>query len=121
MDTIVMTRGDDRTIDVTVTDKDGAAVNLNTVTALWFTVKSKVTDVDDSAMIRKTLGAGITVVSAPAGTAKIAIDAADTRNWPGKRGQTFFWDLQGKDNSGKIITLDRGVFVLTADVTRAYS
>lgn len=116
-----MTRGDDRVIDVTVTDKDGAPVNLATVSALWFTVKSKVTDLDGMSIIRKTLGAGITVVNASLGTAKVAIDAADTRDWPGKRGQTFFWDLQGKDNSGKIITLDRGVFVVMADVTRAYA
>lgn len=115
-----MTRGDDRIIDITVTDKDGVAVNLTGV-SLWFTVKTFLTDVDDSSIIRKTLGSGITVVSAPAGTAKIAIDAADTRDWPGKRGQTFFWDLQGKDNTGKIVTLDHGTFVLKADVTRAYS
>lgn len=120
MDTIIMTRGDSRTLDLHVVDKEGVNVDLSSV-FLWFTAKLSLEDGDDTAILRKTSsGGGIVVVDAAQGTAKIDLSPADTIAIPGKQGLTLFWDLQSKSNSGLIATLDHGTMVILAGVTRSY-
>lgn len=121
MDTVIMTRGDTRTLELTIVDVDTHAVDLTDV-YLWFTAKRSLNDTDDQAILRKTsaLGGGITVTDAAGGLAKIDLVPADTIDIPGTQGLTLFWDLQSKSSSDAIVTLDEGVMVIKAGVTRSY-
>lgn len=120
MDTIVMTRGDSRTLDIHVVDKLGVDVDLTSV-FLWFTAKLSLEDGDDTAILRKTTGGGgITITDAAHGGATVTLAPADTLNIPGKQGLSLFWDLQSRSNSGLIATLDQGTMVIKAGATRSY-
>lgn len=120
LETLILTRGDDRTLELTIVDKEGAAVNL-TDTYLWFTAKVSLNDSDDEAVIFKTTGGGgITITDASGGLAEITLAPIDTINIPGRQSLTLFWDLQSKSSSDKITTLDGGTMVIKAGVTRTY-
>ena len=69
--------GDDQIWDVQVT-QDGSPLNLGGMLAATFLVKNSVDDPDGAAIITKTLGSGIAIVSAPGGTLTITVTAADT-------------------------------------------
>jgi hypothetical protein len=113
-----MTRGDDRILQVTCTDKDDLPVDITDV-FLWFTAKASVTDADSAAPIRKTSSSGIDIVDAAQGTATVTLVPSDTINvdLPSRKGTILYWDVQGRDVDNKIITLDRGIMVVEADVT----
>lgn len=120
MDTIIMTRGDSRVVDLHVVDKEGADVDLTSVT-LWFTAKLSLEVADSSAIIRKTTGGGgIAITDAAHGVGTITFAPADTISIEGKQGLTLFWDLQSKTVAGLVTTLDSGTMVIKAGVTRDY-
>ena len=120
-DAIVMTRGDDRTLQITAYDKNGDLADLTDVD-LRFTAKISLADPDARAVLYKTrAGGGISVVGDPTdGVAEVALDAADTASL--LNGQALFWDLQSKLPPGggsKVTTLASGVLIVKADVTRS--
>ena len=111
------TRGDDETYELTILAADQQPVNL-TGAQLWFTAKRSHHHSDAEAIIRKTIGAGITVVDAAAGRADVKVDAADTAGLPADQLQ-LVWDCQLKDASGQVSTVDSGRLVIVPDVTVA--
>lgn len=117
MSELIAIRGDDEIYDVEFKMPDGTTpLNLTGVQGIWFTAKRSSLDPDADALVQKSLGSGITVVSAPAGTATITIDAADTVDI---EPTVLVWDAQVKDSLGKIRTAAQGTLKITADVTRA--
>lgn len=118
VDALVMTRGDDRTFEITALDKDGDPANLTDVD-LWFTAKRSPLDLDLNAVIQKTVGAGITIVGDPTdGIAAISVLAADTLALD-DQGAVLFWDLQSRTVTLLVTTLARGTLVVTGDITRS--
>lgn len=74
-----MYAGDDRTLIVTVLDRDGDAVVITSATIKWQASRSK----GKTASISKTTSSGITISDGPNGVFEITIDAADTENLKG--------------------------------------
>jgi len=110
-------RGDDETIDLTITDDEGDPVDLTGV-SLWMTVKSNPADADALAIFQKTIGDGITVTSTSDGTATINIEDDDTSPLPAP--WSGYYDVQ-LGSSGVIKTIASGAFAVTADITRTTS
>lgn len=114
MSVLVGIRGDDEIYDIEFKMPDGVSpLNLTGAQSIKFTAKRS--SLDEQAMIQKALGAGITVVSAVAGTATIAIDAIDTW-WI--EPTTLAWDCEIVDSAGKTRTAATGSLQLLGDVTR---
>jgi hypothetical protein len=110
-----ITRGDDETIAIAVTDQDtGAVVDLTGSTLRWM-VKSLPGDADAAALLSKTNGAGITLTNASQGLATIAVAATDTA---ALAAGMYWWELQGR-LAGLISTLASGRIKLRADLVRA--
>jgi hypothetical protein len=109
-----ITRGDDESIDVAVTDPDNddAPVDL-TDQELTFMVKEHPDDDDDDALIEKTTGAGITVADPETGVAVISIASEDTADISG----TKYWELQV--SGGSTQTLAGGRITIVPDLVRA--
>ncbi len=116
MATLAMTRGDRRTILVTVTDVNGDPVNLASY-LIRFTAKRKVRDSDSSAVIAKSIGDGVTVTDAPGGLLSITIDPEDTSGLPSVS-TTLVWDMQVNGGGGPE-TIVSGTLLITPDVTRS--
>jgi len=118
MSDITRKRGDTVILPFTATHGSGV-LNL-TGAELWFTAKDGIKDNDVDAIIQKTIGNGITVLSAIAGTLEVKIEPADTEeiNIAGSE-KSFVWDLQVKTADDDVYTLDSGTLTLTPDVTRA--
>ena len=88
---------------------------------LWFTAKYQAVDADQNAVIQQdnaTVG-GVVVVG-PATNGNIAVTAAplSTRGFPDAP-VTLVYDIQGKDGSGRIFTMETGTLTVAPDVTRA--
>jgi hypothetical protein len=104
---LTMPRGDSRTIELTQPlEGDG------------LTVKKMVTDADGAAVMQKTLGNGIAVVSSDHTRLRITINPADTANLT-ITGQSLvlLYDVQTKDSGGNINTPASGSIILTPDIT----
>lgn len=113
-----MTRGDTAAFAVHIVDADtGDDVNL-TGLVLTFTAKHKYEDADADAVFVKTLGDGIAVVSAEAGTATITVSPEDTDDLTYHR--TLVWDLQVEDGAD-VRTPLRGTLAVRRDVTQGVS
>ena len=116
MSNIYVTSGDDyldtRRLTVTVLDSAGAAIDL-TGAELTFAVKRRASD--DTALIEKTVGAGIEIASPQSGDTKgkayIEVAAADTDDLRGN----YRWELEGEDAVGHA-TLASGGFYVTEDL-----
>lgn len=112
---LTMFRGDDRQFDLAFT-KNGAPYDL-TGGSLWVTAKLKISDPDSSAQFQKTIGDGITIVSAVGGTATLTIDAADTDDMPDDQTE-LFCDVQIKDSQNNISTPIAFKLIVNPEVTR---
>lgn len=116
--TLEITRGDDETLTVLVTDPDNnnEPVDL-TGAALTFMVKRRPVDIDDDALLVKTTADGITLSDqmTDTGEATIEIDAADT---DALAAGLFYWELQSVDVAAQVKTLARGRFAILADLVR---
>lgn len=118
MTTLRLTMADDFVYIVTIQDEDGVAYNLVDCT-LWWTAKRRKSD-DDSAAIAKLYwisgGAsdGITVVTPANGQATIRLTPTQTDDFTA---YPHVWDLQLKDASGVIRTVDSGVLYVSRSVT----
>lgn len=112
--TLTVIRGDDEVLALSVVDADGVPVNLTTA-ELWFTVKRKLSDPDSDAIIQKTTGAGIEH-EAEAGSATIYLEPSDTEGLAARQ-QTFRFDVQLKEQDGRISTILRDYLTVKPDVT----
>ena len=101
-----MFSGDSKVITVTVTDADGAAVNLTGATISYVIFD------DGSATITKTVGSGITVTDAAAGTFTITLAASDTASLAG----AYYHECQVTDSSGNISTIFTGTVTMNEDM-----
>ncbi len=113
---LTITRSDDETLDIVVTNQDtGAVVNLTGATLKWM-AKRRRTDADVDALITKAIGTGVTVTNAVGGVAEVAIAAADTNAiTPG----AYYWELQSVDAASKTHTLAGGRIVILPDLIRS--
>ena len=105
-----MYRGDTKSINLTVTDDDGVAVDL-TGAEVWLTLKSAVTEADPGVLQKK-----VTSHTTPLeGKTSITIDPADTDS---VSPDDYLYDIQLKQAAGTISTLLQGAFKIRADITR---
>ena len=111
-----MTRGDTVSFSIAVT-LSGAPFDLSSC-SLWFTAKNKFTDLDNAAVFQKTIGNGIVVTNAVQGLATVTILPADTNSLSLIK-TILFWDLQLKDSSNNIYTINSGNLIVSPDVTLA--
>lgn len=111
-------RGDTETYGITLADAEGDPLDLDTITEIWFTIRS---EYGASADVEKTLtDGGITVTDANAGTAEIVLDPADTEDFPDHL-VSYPFDVQVRDTNGDIATPIRGRIRVSPDVTSAIS
>lgn len=90
--------GDDKRLEVTVRDEDGAVVDLTGIeSAKWSLAKTA----NSTALVTHTLNDNIAVVAATSGVIHITIDAADTE---GLRG-VYYHEAEITDASGKTGTI----------------
>jgi hypothetical protein len=105
-----ITRGDDYTFTLAFKDSDGQAIDIAGYT-VFFTLKEYEDDDDDDALITVDVtehdndAGGITTIS---------LSNADTDDLNG----TFFYDIQYKDLTGAIQTIQTGVITFCNDITR---
>lgn len=99
---LAMTRGDDRTLEVTASeDLTGAE--------LTFTARHR--PYSEDVVIEKTSSNGITVNGTEA---TVAIDAADTADL---EPDVLYWDIQVVDSAGDTHTVASGRLAVEPDVT----
>ena len=111
-DNIEVFRGDDKSLNLTLKDAAGTAIDITGYT-IFFTVKSS-TDTaanDDGALISKTVTSH---TDAAAGESTISLTGSDTDISEG----TYVYDIQTKDASGAIQTLVKANFIVKTDVTK---
>lgn len=96
---IKVVQGDDLTYTLTVNDADGNAVDLTGASAAVFTVKKNYSD--DTAVIEKTLGAGVVITTPASGVVTVTLSDSDTDIEDG----TYMFELQVTDSSGNISTV----------------
>ena len=105
-------QGDDVTLTFTLRKAAGTAYDLTGGT-VFATVKRSVDDADASALISTTL----TSASPTTGVCLWTLVPADTKYLSGM----YKYDIQLKDNVGKIITLQSGDFLVKQEVTKRTS
>jgi len=94
---------------------------------MWWTLKSHYGDPDNQAIAQSTstpsstpAGGGITFTLPLVGKAEITMASLATRQFPD--GNTkLVYDVQVRDPSGNIFTVERGILVVSPDVTQAIS
>jgi len=87
----------------------------------WFTLKRYYNDPDNLAVFQgiTTDGTGnVTITDALSGKVTVFVPPLSTLNMPDADVRLVF-DLQGKDPAGVVYTAERGVIVVSPDVTRA--
>ncbi len=103
-------RGDDKTWNLTFRDSTGDSIDI-TGSTVWLTVKSSISDPDESALIQKQ----VTTHSNPTqGETQISLLPVDTSDVSVGR---YEYDMQLIESSGKITTFMRGVFSISQDIT----
>jgi hypothetical protein len=113
-----MFRGDTLVFDGVAEESGGDPQDLTGCT-LWMTAKNQKSDLDADAVIAVESGSGIEVVSAAAGTFTVTIAATLTADLT-KR-SLLHYDVQLKDATGQIYTVDSGTITVELDITRATS
>lgn len=96
--------------------RSGVAVNLTGAT-LWFTAKRLISDIDANAVIAKTSGSGIVVLSAVDGTYRVDLLPADTASLT--KTTQLYYDVQLKESNGVVTTIDRGTLEIIADIRQS--
>ena len=117
MATLTMKRGNTKRFTATVT-QSGVAYDLDNAAGLWFTARR---DPESPVLFAKSLGDGITITNAAAGTALITLAAADTEDLPSVAIQLEV-DLEMETDTGEIHTVfppegERGILVVEPDIT----
>jgi hypothetical protein len=115
---LVATRGATVTLDVTVVNSDSSAYDLSGASQLLFTAKRSYLEADAYAVAQKSLGQGVYVDDAPAGTCHVVLQPADTVSLDvGMNNFMLYWDLKLFDSSGEHV-LAYGQLTLTPAVTQ---
>lgn len=110
-------RGDDKSFQFTFTE-DSTPIDISGWD-IWMTVKSNPMDDDEDAIIAidptdvSKIDSGDGVVD----TAIISISSTQNTINPA----TYFFDIQAKDDSGKITTLQKAKYVVETDITQRTS
>jgi len=101
-------RGDTKSYTLKFRDEDGNAVDITGWT-IFFTAKNKIDDVDDDAVIKKT----ITDHTDPTdGETQITLTSTDTAAVA-----SLVYDIQYKTSGGQIKTVIEGFLEISKDVT----
>lgn len=113
---IILTRGDDYSQTLTLTADDGGPYDLTACT-LWFTMKARISDADDDAVVQHQSGDGnLTITDAAGGEASHVIPASET---DGLALDLYVYDYQIIAADGTVATVERGKLLVRADVTRS--
>lgn len=117
MPDLTMYRGDTRELVILV-NQNGQPVNLDG-SKLWLTAKWYVSDPDNMAVIALTseTSGGIVFDPLVRGRAVATIQPISTRAFPDGP-VTLQYDVQMKDVTGKVTTVERGTLTVTPDITR---
>lgn len=119
-----MVRSDTWRLYLEVT-RNGVAVDL-TGAKLWFTAKVALSDADPGVFQLDTatgaVAAGEILIESPAANGKVTVklNTAATSSVP-DAGVTWFYDVQLKESTGVITTLETGTLRVEPDVTKATS
>lgn len=113
-----MVRGDTATWQgQMINPDDNSIINLNSGgISLWFTVKRSYDDDDLNAVIQKTIGHGITVLSGTGGLFQVTVLPVDTSVLDNELTGLVF-DMQMVDASGNKTTPARGTLLVYAETT----
>jgi hypothetical protein len=86
---------------------------------LWFTVKYNYADPDVAAVAQSTTGNSLIVLTTPtAGLATVTMPAVNTSLFPDAPFKLLY-DIQTKDTTSRISTVESGILIVSPDVTRA--
>lgn len=102
-----MIAGTDRTLRFSVVDENGTAKNLSGLQAASWKLKRKT---GGTALITKTLGAGVSLYSAAGGVVDVELAPADTATLQG----SFLHELRLTDVDGDIATAAVGYLTIKA-------
>lgn len=91
-----------------------------TSATLWFTAKYNFADPDQASVIEVKTGSGIVHTTPTSGNFTVTTPPIDTIAFPDSRVDLDF-DIQLKDASGNIFTLEGGLLEVIPDITRAIS
>lgn len=116
-------RGDTWQADYDLVDSDGIPLDLSAPgVKVWFTVAATLPRLaTDPVLYQGTLANGeIIAVGLPAsGRARVTIPARATAYLPDGVVRLYY-DMQVLDASGRVSTVEKGIFVVLPDVTRAF-
>lgn len=114
-----MERGDTVELEYELVDRNGAAIDvLAAGVVVRFTVKDYLSRPDLLAIWQGTVAAGIEQVSI--GKIRVTVPPTATANVPDGIVRLYY-DLQLRDSVGRITTIEKGLFRVSPDVTRATS
>ena len=122
MSDLTLRYGEQRTLDVAVTDEDNAVQNITNST-FWFTVKADWLDADDDALLTLTNdagGSGVSITDAPNGAATVNVvpgSFASIDNEPLR----LVYGLVEKDSGDRTWRLDQGTLLVTPVVKETVS
>lgn len=118
-----LTRGDTWVADFDLVDADGIPIDLDAPgVKVWFTIAEQLPRLATSSVLwQGTLGSGIVAVSpATSGKARVTIPASATQ-YLGDGVVRLYYDMQVLDAAARVTTVEKGIFVVLPDVTRAIS
>jgi hypothetical protein len=117
--TITAHRGDTVEIFISLTDVEGLEQIDVTGMMIWFTLKRSPDDTDLQALLQKnTSTGGVIITNTALGQAKVILSAEETSAIPAP--SIYLYDVQVKDASGKVTTVDEGYLDLRTDITRTF-
>lgn len=114
-------RGDTIELQFDIVDQYNYNTPIDVTTGgckVWFTLKDQVSKPDSMALWQGTLSAGI--VQLYVGRVKVDVPATATQ-YVADGVTKLYYDLQLKDASGRISTLEKGLFELSPDISRSTS
>lgn len=116
-----LVRGDTKEIEYDLLDKNGAAIDLGAPgVSVWFTLKYYLSDPDATAIVQQTLANGGIVLRDTAGSGHVRVLVPASATQGITEGTTkLYYDVQLLDGNGRITTVERGLFMVDPDVTRA--
>jgi hypothetical protein len=111
-------RGDSAEWEFPVLKADGTAQDI-TGCSFRFTVKGRVDDLDDDAVISATTANGKCVITnAAAGLMEVRLVPADTDALAVYPPTVLLWDLQVRDAASKVWTVASGKLLVRPDISR---
>jgi hypothetical protein len=105
-------RGDSKSYTLTFRDEEGSVIDITGWT-VFFTVKDKIDDTDETAVLKKTITSHTDPTN---GKTKIELSSTDT-NLVGN----YIYDIQIKKDTNEINTILEGNITFAKDVTRRTS